>query len=249
MRVTELGAGSADKTRLLLRAAVDYQGTVVYEPVDVSLTALNDARDRIHREIPGVKVVPRVMDYTDGDGEKLHFGPVATGERRLVLYIGSSIGNFEPHEARRLLRRVRAGLSAGDTLLLGVDLVKDEATLLAAYDDAAGVTAKFNRNLLVRLNRELDCDFDLKSFEHRAVWNAAKSRMEMHLASRCAQQVRLDSLNLAVNFACDETIHTENSYKYKPGQPEALLDEAGFEPAETWTDAQGWFAVCLGKAI
>jgi dimethylhistidine N-methyltransferase len=249
VRVTELGAGSADKTRLLLKAAVDRQRTVVYEPVDVSLTALSDARDRIHREIPGVKVVPRVMDYTDGDGEKLNLGPVPTGDRRLVLYIGSSIGNFEPHEARRLLRRVRAGLSEGDTLLLGVDLVKDEAALLAAYDDAAGITAKFNRNLLVRLNRELDADFDPQAFDHRAVWNAAKSRMEMHLVSRAAQRVRLDSVNLVADFALNETIHTENSYKYKPGQPEALLAEAGFKQVATWTDAQRWFAVCLGKAI
>ncbi len=247
VHVTELGAGSADKTRLLLRAAVDHQRNVVYEPVDVSASALHAARERIEREIPGVTVAPRVLDYTDGDGQRLHFGPTEHGERRLVLYIGSSIGNFEPREASRVLRRVRAGLSEGDSLLLGVDLVKDEATLRAAYDDAAGVTARFNRNLLVRLNRELDADFDLKSFEHRAVWNAGKSRIEMHLASRCSQQVRLEALNRAVNFACGETIHTENSYKYKPGHAEAMLAAARFAPTQTWTDAQGWFAVCLAR--
>jgi dimethylhistidine N-methyltransferase len=146
LRITELGAGSADKTRLLLKAAVERQGTVLYEPVDVSATALEAARERIEREIPAVTVAPRVTDYTQGlDLE------AAEGERRLLLYIGSSIGNFEPESAAELLAGVRAGLETGDSLLLGVDLKKDEPTLLAAYDDAAGVTARFNLNVLARL--------------------------------------------------------------------------------------------------
>jgi dimethylhistidine N-methyltransferase len=249
LRIAELGAGSADKTRLLLRAAVEHQRTVVYEPVDVSASALDGARRRIEREIAGVTVAPRVMDYTHGDGHRFHLGAVGRGERRLVLYIGSSIGNFEPHQAARLLRRVRAGLNPGDGFLLGVDLVKDEATLVAAYDDAAGVTAAFNRNVLVRLNRELDADFDPDAFAHRALWNAGRSRIEMHLASPMAQRVRMDALDLAVDFAPGETIHTENSYKYRAGQAEALLAEAGFAPVSTWTDGRGWFAVCLGRAV
>ena len=248
LRITELGAGSADKTRLLLRAAVERQGTVLYEPVDVSASALDGAKQRIEREIAGVTVAPRAMDYTDGDGSRFDLGAADGGERRLVLYIGSSIGNFEPHQAARLLGRVRAGLETGDGLLLGVDLVKDEATLAAAYDDAAGVTAAFNRNVLVRLNRELDADFDAEAFAHRAVWNARESRMEMHLVSRIAQQASAGALDLTVEFAADETIHTENSYKYRPGQAEALLAEAGFRAEATWTDARGWFAVCLGRA-
>ncbi len=247
LRIAELGAGSAEKTRLLLKAAVECQRTVLYEPIDVSASALEGARMRIEREVPGVKVAPRVMDYTDGDGHRFHLGDT-DGERRLVLYIGSSIGNFEPHEAARLLRRVRAGLEPGDGLLLGVDMVKDEATLLAAYNDAAGVTAAFNKNVLVRLNRELDADFDLGAFAHCALWNRAESRIEMHLASRIAQQVSAGALGLTVEFAAGETIHTENSYKYRPGQAEALLAEAGFRAEATWTDARGWFAVCLGRA-
>ncbi len=247
LRISELGAGSAEKTRLLLRAAVNRVGAVVYEPIDVSASALDVARRRIQREIPGVTVAPRVMDYTDGDGHKFHLGTLDPDERRLVLYIGSSIGNFEPTEAERLLRRVRAGLEIGDSMLLGVDLVKDKARLLAAYDDAQGVTAAFNRNLLVRLNRELDADFDLEAFAHRAVWNQAKSRMEMHLESRMAQQVIVDELDMTVEFAAGETIHTENSYKYRPGQAEALLAKTGFRAEATWTDPQGWFAVCLGR--
>ena len=182
-------------------------------------------------------------------GERFHLGAVVAGERRLVLYIGSSIGNFEPPQATRLLRRVRAGLESGDGLLLGVDLVKDEATLIAAYDDAAGVTAAFNRNILVRLNRELEADFEPDAFAHRALWNAARSRMEMHLVSHAAQRVRFHTLGLMVNFARGETIHTENSYKYRPGQAEALLAETGFAPTASWTDERGWFEVCLGRAI
>lgn len=246
LRIIELGAGSADKTRLLLKAAVERQGTVVYEPVDVSASALSGARERIEREIEGVDVAPRVMDYTHGNG--LDLEAAGEGERRLVLYIGSSIGNFDPPEAMRLLRRVRGGLKEGDGLLLGVDLKKDEGTLLAAYDDFAGVTADFNLNLLTRLNRELDADFYLDSFAHRAVWNEAESRIEMHLESRVRQTVRLTALGMDVEFGEGETIHTENSYKYAPGQAEAMLAEAGFGAAGSWTDERGWFGVCLGRA-
>jgi L-histidine Nalpha-methyltransferase len=250
LRITELGAGSADKTRLLLAAAVASQGTVVYEPLDVSASALESARERIEREIAGVTVVPQVMDYTHGPALELE--PLEANERRLVLYIGSSIGNFEPLEAERLLKRLRAGLRAGDGLLLGVDLVKDESTLLAAYDDFAGVTAAFNLNMLARLNRELGADFDLESFEHRAIWNGALSRMEMHLESRIAQRVRLgwlelDGQDFEVEFAEGESIHTENSYKFRPGQAEEMMAGAGFAPVESWTDERGWFGVCLGR--
>ncbi len=244
LRITELGAGSADKTRLLLAAAVGLQGDLVYEPVDVSLSALEVARERIEREIPGVTVAPQVIDYTHG----LELEPTESDERRLVLYIGSSLGNFDPDEAALLLRRVRAGLQPGDGLLLGVDLVKDEAILLAAYDDAAGVTAAFNRNLLVRLNRQLGAEFVHDNFAHRAVWNKAESRIEMHLESRAQQAVWLAALERHIGFALGETIHTENSYKYLPGQAEAMLAAAGFAAAANWTDEQGWFAVCLGRA-
>jgi L-histidine Nalpha-methyltransferase len=247
LRIAELGAGSAEKTRLLLAAAVAQQEAVVYEPVDVSASALDGACICIEREIPGVTVKPRVMDYTHGDGRRFHFAPAGGNERRLVLYIGSSIGNFEPADALRLLCRVRAALRPGDSFLLGVDLVKHENTLLDAYDDAAGVTAAFNRNLLVRLNRELDADFNLRTFAHCTKWNRAESRIEMHLVSRIAQKVSFGALDLTVDFACGESIHTESSYKYRPGQAESLLSQAGFTPAATWTDPRGWFAVCLGS--
>lgn len=244
LRLVELGAGSADKTRLLLAAAVDRQDTVFYEPVDVSASALDEAQERIEREIPGVLVTPRVLDYTRG----MELDPASPGERRLVLYIGSSIGNFEPEEAAKLLKNVRAALGPGDSLLLGVDLAKDEAALLSAYDDAAGVTAEFNLNVLTRLNRELGANFDLEAFVHRAVWNPERSRMEMHLQSRRAQTVRIPALEMDVAFAAGETIHTENSYKYRPGQAEDMLSGAGFAPDASWTDEQGRFLVCLARA-
>lgn len=247
LHVVELGAGSCDKTRLLLKAAVDRQDTVLYEPVDVSPTALAAAQERLEREIPGVVVCPRVLDYT----RNFTLETAVCGERRLVLYIGSSIGNFEPEEAHTLLVSVRAALAPGDSILLGVDLVKDESILLPAYDDPAGVTAEFNRNILRRINRELGARFDVESFAHRAAWNPAASRMEMHLVSTRAQRALVPSpdpdFELRLRFAEGETIHTENSYKYRPGQAEAVLRRAGFDPVQTWTDEQNWFAVCLAK--
>jgi L-histidine N-alpha-methyltransferase len=244
LRIAEMGAGSADKTRLLLAAAVRRQGPVIYEPIDVSHTALAAAQARIESEIPQVMVAPKVMDYTAG----LDLGPASPDERRLVLYIGSSIGNFEPKESAQLLRRVRSALRKGDGLLLGVDLVKSAEVLLAAYDDAGGITESFNRNLLVRLNRELGADFEPLDFLHRAVWNATASRMEIFLQSRVLQTVRLPALDMTVGFSRAECIHTENSYKYQPGQVEAMLADAGFSPNATWTDRRGWFEVCLGRA-
>ncbi|HLY42522.1 MAG TPA: L-histidine N(alpha)-methyltransferase [Terracidiphilus sp.] len=241
LRIVELGAGSADKTRLLLNAAVAQQGAVIYEPVDVSASALRAAKRRIEREIVGARVLPQEMDYTRG------LDLAETEDRQMVLYIGSSIGNFEPWEAEALLKMVRAALKPGDSVLLGVDQAKDESILLPAYDDAAGVTAAFNLNLLERLNRELDAQFDPESFEHVVRWNPTESRIEMHLASRIAQTVRIHALDLQVSFREGETIHTENSYKYLPGQAEELFEEAGFFPVGHWTDERGWFAVCLGR--
>ena len=244
LRIAELGAGSASKTRLLLAAVARRQGAMVYEPMDVSLSALAVAQERIECELPGVEVAPRLVDYA----HELDLEPPEADERRLVLYIGSSIGNFEPEAAALLLRRIRASLEPGDGLLLGVDLVKEDSILRAAYDDAAGVTADFNRNLLARLNRELGAEFDLESFAHRAVWNAAASRMEIYLESRVAQCVRVAGLDLDVNLDEGERIHTENSYKYWPGQAEAMMTVAGFAPVESWMDARGWFGVYLGRA-
>lgn len=241
LQILELGAGTATKTGLLLEAAVRRQGSVVYEPIDVSAAALEEARQRIEERIPGVTVLPRVADYTDG----LKADLPAEGHKRLVLYIGSSIGNFEPAGALQLLCELREQLSAGDSLLLGADLVKPEAVLVAAYNDARGVTAEFNLNVLRRINRELAADFDLGGFRHLAVWNRAQSRIEMHLESTLDQFVSIPGLEVEIFLRRSETIHTENSYKYTPDDVADLLTNSGFVPEKQWYDAQSWFGVFL----
>ncbi len=248
LRVVELGAGSADKTRTLLAAALAHQGEVEYQPIDVSATALEVARERIEEELPGVTVLPQVADYTQG----LDLEPCGAEDRRLVLSIGSSLGNFARPDAVGLLTRLAAGLRSADKLLLGVDLApspesKSEAELMAAYDDAQGVTAAFNKNMLVRLNRELDADFDVNRFEHEVRWNQEQSRIEMHLRSVTAQRVRIGSLQMEVEFQAGETIHTENSCKYREGEVGGMLDAAGFATVRRWSDEAGWFAVYLAE--
>ncbi len=217
LTLIELGAGTATKTGILLAAAVRQQGTVVYQPVDVSETALAEARENIISNIPGVTVRSQLADYTR---EPLPLDRLLN-TRALALYIGSSIGNFAPADAVEVLTNLRAQLQPGDMLLLGTDLApganKTAADLLAAYNDAAGVTAAFNLNVLTRLNRDVGANFNVANFSHQARWNAAESRMEMHLESQCTQTVSLPGASAsAVNFAKGETIHTENSYKFTP---------------------------------
>ncbi|MGA9039836.1 MAG: L-histidine N(alpha)-methyltransferase [Terriglobales bacterium] len=240
--IVELGAGTAAKTCTLLRAFAKRQMRVMYFPVDISWDALAEARERVSKESPQTCIRPVVADFSDGFGF-LHDIP----GRKLVLYLGSSIGNFETSAAIDMLRSVRSELSSGDALLLGTDLVKDPAILVPAYDDAQDVTSEFNKNLLRRFNRELDADFDLASFRHVAKWNAKYSRMEMHLESLEAQIVNLRSLNLHVRFANGERIHTENSYKYTLDNVREMLTIAGFSPGKTWLDRKKWFALHLAR--
>jgi L-histidine Nalpha-methyltransferase len=194
-----------------------------------------------------VTVAPIVGDYTEGMRQNKAAGLAAAG-RRLVLYIGSSIGNFSPADAVEVLRGVRAQLLPGDNLLLGTDMVKDTGMLLAAYDDAAGVTARFNMNVLVRINRELDAAFDPQLFRHQARWNEQHSRIEMHLESLLAQRVAVRALDLEVRFGLGETIHTENSYKFTDQRVLALLTRAGFKLRQQWSDDNKWFTVYLAAA-
>lgn len=243
LKLIELGAGTAAKTGLLLRAAIRRQGAVEYVPIDVSESALHAAKARLEAEIDGVRVRPRVADYTHGIAEV-----PADGARRMVLYIGSSIGNFEPDDAVAVLREVRRSLSPGDWLLLGADRVKDRQTLLRAYDDEAGITAEFNKNVLVRINREMGANFNPRLFRHKARWNEAKSRIEMHLESVTAQMVTVRSLDLEVRFAAGETIHTENSYKFTEESIRRIVERAGFRIERCWTDERAWFGVYLAAS-
>jgi len=239
--VIELGAGTATKTRLLLAALQAQRGPVRFCPVDVSEAALAEAEQNLH-SLREVKVEPLIADYTSS----MDFIADVPAPR-LILYLGSSIGNFEPLHASRLMARLRARLSAGDTLLLGTDLVKPASVLLPAYDDAAGVTAAFNRNLLVRINRELGANFDPQSFAHVARWNPVASRIEMHLESLRAQEVEIPALRMRVHFARGETIHTENSYKFTATMVDSILQNGGFTRACTWLDPRRWFAVHLAR--
>jgi len=269
LRMVELGAGSADKTRTLLSAAIAHQGAVEYLPVDVSETALTIACERIESELPAVLAVPVVTDYT----RDWAIPEQETPERQILLWIGSSIGNFEPEAAVELLRRINGTMQPGDCLLLGADLApldpkmlegapmpdgcKRVDELVAAYDDAAGVTAAFNRNMLVRLNRDLGAEFDPDSFAHRAVWNPVDSRMEMHLESQVDQSIWIEALDCKVHFAAGERLHTENSYKYTAEQVAGMMALAGFPVERHWLaggeatpmkDRDGaWFGVMLGR--
>jgi dimethylhistidine N-methyltransferase len=257
LTLIELGAGTATKTGILLAAAVRQQGSVVYQPVDVSESALAEASENILNNIPGVTVRSQVTDYTR---EALPLDRLPN-TRTLALYIGSSIGNFTPGDATEVLRNLRAQLLPGDTLLLGTDLApiaspekqKTEAMLLAAYDDATGTTAAFNLNVLTRLNRDLGSDFNTKNFRHKVLWNSAESRIEMHLESLVAQRVYLPANDfgpaLTINFAAGETIHTENSYKFTPAAVQSLLGSASFKATRSWQDPQHLFAVTLATAL
>jgi L-histidine Nalpha-methyltransferase len=243
LAVIELGAGTAAKTGVLLEAATRHCRRVRYYPIDISASALEEAERRVAEQAPQVPVEARVADYT----QDMSAIPATRG-RRLVLYIGSSIGNFEPADAARILRSLHRRLAPGDLLLLGVDHGKERSVLLRAYNDAAGVTAEFNRNMLVRVNRELGGRFRPGLFRHRAVWNERASRVEMHLESLIAQAVTIGDLGLTVDFRRGESIHTENSYKFTPDTAAALLERGGFAVRQSWTDQRRWFGVYLAEA-
>jgi dimethylhistidine N-methyltransferase len=240
LRLLELGAGTAAKTGILLKAATRLRNEVTYLPVDVSSDALDAACDSIGCLLPDVQLQPMVANYVTDPPKLERFNG-----NTLAMYIGSSIGNFPPEEAGTILRNLRSELRAGDALLLGTDMVKDEATLVRAYDDREGVTAAFNLNVLHRLNRELDANFDTGCFWHRARWNRVHSRIEMHLESTCDQWVDIPAAELSIQFAASETIHTESSYKFTQKTLGALLEDAGFAIKQTWSDPRQWYALTL----
>jgi dimethylhistidine N-methyltransferase len=241
LEVVELGAGSAAKTELLLEALLEHQPRITYVPLDVSPAALLSARARLRR-LRRVSVHPILARYP----EALTL-PRPESRRRLVLFLGSNIGNYDPPAARELLSAVGRALRPGDAFLLGADLRKSPRVLLPAYDDAQGVTARFNKNVLARLNRELGANFDLDSFRHLARWNARRSRIEMHLESTREQRVTLGALGVEVSFGRGERIHTESSYKLTPLRIRQLFAAARFRTEATFYDPQRWFGLTLGR--
>jgi L-histidine N-alpha-methyltransferase len=242
LRLVELGAGTASKSCILLEAALRLSEDVTYVPVDVCPNALELACQNIACALPEVRIHPIVRNYVTHPLRLDSFDGTT-----LALCIGTSIGNFSPQEARLILQNLHAQLQGGDALLLGTDMVKDEATLLAAYDDNIGVTAAFNLNILHRLNRELGADFDTTCFRHRVRWNSVESRIEMHLESTREQDVRIEDADLCLHFTKHETIHTENSYKFTDQGIRSLLNGVGFAVREEWKDSRDWYAVTLAR--
>jgi L-histidine N-alpha-methyltransferase len=243
--IVELGPGSGDKLVTLVSSGAPAPRPLSVHLVDVSASAL-DLATRTVSTLDDVEIVTHQATYESGLAD-------ATSRRRrggrlLALFLGSNIGNFDPPGADAFLRTIRGSLAPGDVLLLGTDLVKPERALLIAYDDPLGVTAAFNRNLLVRVNRELGGNFDLDAFTHRAVWNTDASRVEMHLVSTRRQRVHVPRASAVVELQADETIWTESSYKYEPDQVVAMLARASFGSRGQWIDAAAGFALTLAEA-
>ncbi|MEU9913832.1 L-histidine N(alpha)-methyltransferase [Streptomyces sp. NPDC051001] len=234
--LVELGSGSSEKTRYVIDALSDLH---TYVPVDVSESALTQAGHALIAERPGLNVHALIADFTAELTLPRTPGP------RLVAFLGGTIGNLLPAERAEFFTSVRALLSPGDALLLGTDLVKDENVLVRAYDDAAGVTAAFNKNVLTVVDRELGADFDPGAFDHVALWDAENEWIEMRLRSRTAQTVKIPALDLAIDFAAGEELHTEVSAKFRKEGVRAELSAAGLELAHWWTDEQGRFALSL----
>ncbi|MDB5643032.1 MAG: egtD [Hyphomicrobiales bacterium] len=231
--LVEFGSGSSRKTEVLLAAM---KNLAAYVPIDVSGDALDEAAARLAKRFPNLRVLPVTGDFS----APLDLPRDLADAPRIGFFPGSTIGNFAPDAARELLAGLRAQL-AGGSLIIGVDLRKELSVLLPAYNDAAGVTADFNLNLLVRINRELDGTFDLRGFRHEAVWNAPDSRIEMHLVSRRAQEA--SAAGRTFRFAEGERIHTENSCKYDLDAFARLAGQAGWRVSRVWTDPNDWFSL------
>jgi dimethylhistidine N-methyltransferase len=238
--IVEFGCGSAFKTRLLLDAAVVRQTGLHYMPIDISAEFLRDSAVGLLRDYDDLTVTAIAAEYNDGIAHlPEHVGP------RLILFLGSNIGNFVRSEAVAFLARVRSAMRTVDRMLVGIDLVKDRAIIEAAYNDAQGVTEIFNKNLLVRVNAELGGEFDLDQFSHHAPYVEPENRIEMRLISRGAQSVRIAGLGREFTFEEGEFIHTENSHKYTLDAFASLSEDAGLGVEEFWHDPRHWFAVVL----
>ncbi|MGH6768634.1 MAG: L-histidine N(alpha)-methyltransferase [Xanthobacteraceae bacterium] len=230
----EFGSGSTRKARMILSAA---PSIAAYVPVDISSEMLLQEAAELKHDFPQLSVLPVEADFT----RPFRLPRGINGHPRVGFFPGSTIGNFEPHDAAAFLRHVASRLESGAIVIIGVDLIKDAKVLNAAYDDAAGVTAKFNLNLLTRINRELGGNFDLGAFCHQAFFNTERRRVEMHLASRKRQKVKVAGRSF--EFRGGETIHTENSYKYTVESFTAMARGSGWTPVAAWTDAKGYFSV------
>ena len=244
--LVEMGSGSALKTRLVIEALLRRQQELVYTPVDISATALETSSRVLLQSYPRLKINAYAADYYDAINA-LKERP--RGARTLALFLGSNIGNFDPAEAHTFLSALRRVLAPDDALLLGADLKKPARVLEAAYDDALNVTAAFNLNQFARINRELDADFDLRAFRHQAVYNEAEGRVEVYIVSSRAQRVFVRALEMEIEFAEGERVHTENSHKYDLAGLSQLAAATGYTRARTWLDEREQFSSNLFIAV
>ncbi|MGB0618077.1 MAG: L-histidine N(alpha)-methyltransferase [Myxococcota bacterium] len=239
--IIELGSGSAIKTEFLLRAFLESRAALRYAPIDVSRAALEESVERLERDHPGLEIHPAVAEYEAGLAALRRLDPGPT----LTLWLGSSIGNLTKPAATAFVTRIASGMKAGDRLLIGIDLRKERAVLEAAYDDAAGVTARFDLNLLTRINRELGGGFELDRFRHVVHYDEPSGSVQSFLESQIDQRVKIRNLDLEVALAAGERIHTEDSHKYGPDEIEDLAKSAGLTAEEQIRDAADRFAVSL----
>ena len=241
--IIELGSGSALKTQRLIAAALGRHDRLHYVPIDVSASALEESARRLTRQFPMLRITGYVADYRRGLERIMSRarGP------RLIVFLGSSLGNYDQQAAVEILSMIRQTMRPDDSLLLGTDLAKERSVLEAAYDDSRGVTAAFNLNLLRRINRELGADFPLDAFCHRATYDADRGRVEMHLVSNRDHTVTISAARTAFRFAAGETVHTESSHKYTPEMLSTLRTAASFVEDAAWTDDRGWFRLQLWR--
>jgi len=239
--LVELGSGSSVKTRILIEAFLARHGGLRYVPVDISRSILEESALALLDDYPSLEILAIAAEY----GEGLHRMRSEKASNKLVLWLGSSIGNFTREGAVRFLSSLCAELSADDNILVGVDLRKQPQVIEAAYNDSEGVTEQFNKNILARINRELSANFDLDAFDHRATYEPTQGRVEIHLMSNRAQRIRIEDLDLDIHFAKNEIIHTENSYKYSLDEISTLAADAGMRVKRQWFDEQETFSVNL----
>lgn len=245
--IVELGSGNSCKTRILFEQILKKQDLLYYFPIDVSHSILTESVQKLSSDFPRLHPIGISSDYVNGIHKATE---IITTQyhvpcRKLILFLGSSIGNLEPSKVVSFLNMIRDRIEKEDILLVGFDLQKEHQILNAAYNDKAGMTEKFNLNLLTRINRELGADFDIKKFSHHAFYNEEMGRVEMHLVSKADQQIYIREIEKSFEFKEGESIHTENSYKYSLGQIQTLAEKSGFELKMNFLDKRNWFDLAL----